>query len=76
MHLYFAECPATCRKSFACTYFGLSGISHPREGKFGPIALLWLPKRGYSRVPLADVKKWYVLITNVNFLKVKNSAGP
>lgn len=42
-------------KGPARTFLLLSGTSHPGKGKFGPIALLWLPKRGYSRVSPAVI---------------------
>lgn len=51
--LYLNTCPSRssqhlARISFAHAYFLLKGTSHQGEVRFGPIALLWLPKRDHN----------------------------
>lgn len=51
--LYLNMCPSQSTQhlagmSFAHPYFLLKGTSHQGEVRFGPIALLWLPKRDHN----------------------------
>lgn len=47
-HLSFTEHPASCRGELYAYLLSAEGTSQPGKARFGPIALLWLPKRGYN----------------------------